>query len=160
MRVHSYVWLGVSWNVSPMRYRKLATVLHHNNISASCMCVCARACVCGRERERLWHLYYICHISESHLMEVTNFQKLHKWTPHTRNAELHEVIKIIKKNKQQAARVCAREFASALTQCVSVFVIQPSQRKQSLSSIPLLSPSSLPPSLSWTPSPSNQTLQA
>ncbi len=146
MCVYMYVWLGVSWNVSPLRYRKLATVLHHNNISASCMCV--YACVCEGQilTQSICTITFVTFLSfESDLMLVANFQRESRQLTHK-----HLVARSDKDNKEKqvTGTVCVgvSERASALTQCVSVFVIQPSQRKQSLSSIPLLSPSS--PSLS------------
>lgn len=149
MCAYMYVWLGVSWNVSPLRYRKLATVLHHNNIYASCICACTRLCV------RVWQILtqsifctktFVTFLTfKSDLMRVANFQRKSRQLTHKHFAAWSDKDN---KEKQATGTVCwcVCERASALTQCVSVFVIQPSQRKQSISSIPLLSPSS--PSLS------------
>lgn len=115
MCAYMYVWLGVSWNVSPLRYRKLATVLHHNNISASCICACTRASVCVCDRfwaSVLKHLSLSSHLNQI-WWESQTFNESHaNW--HT-NISQHGVIKIIKKNKQQAqcVSVCVRACVSA-----------------------------------------------
>ncbi len=109
-----------------------------------------RACVCVCEGQILTQsictITFVTFLSfESDLMLVANFQRESRQLTHKHLAARSDKDN---KEKQVTGTVCVGvcERASALTQCVSVFVIQPSQRKQSLSSIPLLSPSS--PSLS------------
>ncbi len=107
-------------------------------------------CACMREGQILTQsictITFVTFLSfESDLMLVANFQRESRQLTHKHLAARSDKDN---KEKQVTGTVCVGvcERASALTQCVSVFVIQPSQRKQSLSSIPLLSPSS--PSLS------------